>query len=100
MNNKTANEIREKGMTMIFDNIINKSELTRIDTGKFVFPVYDEKGNILSYCEIDFIAKKEDYTPDYDLKKYNEKIERMEKAKQELTERNKKKAEKAAKKAE
>lgn len=99
MNNKTANEIREKGMKTIFNNIIDESELIRIDTGKFVFPVYDEKG-IVSYCEIDFIAKKEDYTPDYDLKKYNEKIERMEKAKQELTERNKKKAEKAAKKAE
>lgn len=99
MNNKTAQTIREKGMMMIFDNIINKSELIQIDTGKFVFPVY-EGDNILSYCEIDFIAKKEDYTPNYDLGKFAEKTARMEKAQKELQERKQKKAQKTVKKSE
>ena len=99
MNNKTAQTIREKGMMMIFDNIINKSELIQIDTGKFVFPVY-EGSNILSYCELDFIAKKEGYTPNYDCSKFAEKVARMEKANKELKERNQKKAEKTAKKSE
>ena len=99
MNNKTASNIRKNGMNHIFNNVINSNELIRIDSGKFVFPVIMENGDKF-YCEIDFIAKKEDYTPDYDVSKYNDKIERMKKAEKELTERKQKKAEKTAKKSE
>ena len=99
MNNKTASNIRENGMNYIFNNVINSNELIRIDSGKFVFPVIMENGDKF-YCEIDFIAKKEDYSPDYDISKYNDKIERMKKAEKELTERKQKKAEKSAKKSE
>jgi len=99
MNNKIASSVRENGMNCIFNNVINPDELIRIDSGKFVFPVFMENGDKF-YCEIDFIAKKEDYTPNYDISKYNDKIERMKKAEKELTERKQKKAEKNAKKSE
>ena len=99
MNNKTAAMIRENGMNCIFNNVINSNELIRIDSGKFVFPVFMENGDKF-YCEVDFIAKKEDYSPDYDVSKYNDKIARMEKAEKELKERKQKKAEKSAKKSE
>lgn len=95
MNNKTAQIIRENGMNHIFNNVINSEELIRIDTGKFVFPVVVDE--VKYFCEIDFIAKKEDYTIDYDVKKYAEKIDRMEKAQKELTERKQKKTAKTAK---
>ena len=98
MNNKTASNIRENAMNYIFNNVINSAELIRIDTGKFVLPVSVDENNF--FCEVDFIAKKEDYTPDYDVSKYNDKIERMKKAEKELTERKQKKAEKTAKKSE
>ena len=98
MNNKTAQTIRENGMNYIFNNVINSNELIRIDTGKFIFPVVIDE--VKYFCEIDFIAKKEDYTIDYDVKKYAEKIDRMEKAQKELNERKQKKAEKTAKKSE
>ena len=96
MNNKIAESIRNTVINQVFTpDVLN--ELIQIDTGKFVIPVSDENGNILSYCEIDFIAKKEDYTPNYDVSKFAEKIIRMEKANKELKER---KAKKAAKKTE
>lgn len=98
MNNKIAESIRNTVINQVFTpDILN--ELIQIDTGKFVIPVSDEKG-IVSYCEIDFIAKKEGYTPDYDVNKFAEKIARMEKAQKELTERKQKKAKKSAKKSE
>ena len=94
MNNKIAESIRNTVINQVFTpDILN--ELIQIDTGKFVIPVSDEKG-IIAYCEIDFIAKKEGYTPDYDVNKFAEKIIRMEKAEKEL---RKRKAKKAAKKA-
>lgn len=99
MNNKVASMIRENGMNYIFNNVINSNELIRIDSGKFVFSVIMENGEKF-YCEVDFIAKKENYSPDYDVSKYNDKIERMKKAEKELTERKQKKAEKSAKKSE
>ena len=92
MNNKTAESIRNTVINQVFTpDILN--ELIQIDTGKFVIPVY-ENDNIVSYCEIDFIAKKESYTPDYDVNKFAEKIIRMEKAEKELKERKTKKANK------
>lgn len=93
MNNKTAEFIRNTVINQVFSpDIMN--ELIQIDTGKFVIPVSNEKG-IISYCEIDFIAKKEDYTPNYDVSKFAEKIARMEKAEKELKERKAKKAKKS-----
>jgi hypothetical protein len=94
MNNKTAEMIRDYGMSRVFDGM-EFSELIRIDSGKFIFPV-DVEGTVY-FCEVDFIAKKDDYTPDYDVSKYAEKVARMEKAQQELKER---KAKKNVKKAE
>ena len=94
MNNKTAMEVRENGIDRIFSGV-DFSELIRIDTGKFIFPVDIEDKTY--FCEIDFIAKKEDYTPDYDLKKYAEKVDRMEKAEKELKERKAKKTTKNVK---
>lgn len=90
MNNKTAETIRNTVINMVFtpDTIEN---LIQIDTGKFIFPVSDENGKT-AYCEIDFIAKKDDYTPDYDLNKFSEKITRMEKANKELRDRKAKKS--------
>jgi len=93
MNNKLATSIRENGMNVIFNNIVNVEELTKIDSGKFVFPVYMENGDKY-FCEIDFIAKKEDYTTDYDVKKYKEKLEKAnirEKEKEEKKKKNIKK---------
>ena len=75
MNNKLATEIRDYGMNRVFD-VMDFSELIRIDSGKFVFPV-DVEGTVY-FCEVDFVAKKEDYTPDYDTKKYAEKLHNAE----------------------
>ena len=36
---------------------------------------------------MDFVAKKEDYTPDYDVKKYAEKVANAEKREQEKREK-------------
>lgn len=75
MNNKTASLIRDFGMNRVFDGI-EFSEMIQIDSGKFVFPV-DVEGTVY-FCEVDFVAKKEDYTPDYDVKKYAEKLHNAE----------------------
>lgn len=87
MNNKFASEIRDYGMNRVFDGM-DFSEMIQIDSGKFVFPL-DIDGNVF-YCEVDFVAKKEDYTPDRDVRLYQEKCSKA-------LEREK---EKAAKKAE
>ena len=84
MNNKLATEIRDYGMNRVFDGM-DFSELIRIDSGKFVFPV-DVEGTVY-FCEVDFVAKKEDYTPDYDVKKYAEKVANAEKREQEKREK-------------
>jgi len=91
MNNKTASMIRDFGIARVFEGI-ELSELIQIDSGKFVFPL-DVEGTVY-FCEVDFVAKKEDYSPDYDVSKYAEKVARMEKAQKELTERKAKKAKK------
>lgn len=75
MNNKTASLIRDFGMNRVFDGM-DYSEMIKIDSGKFVFPV-DVEGTVY-FCEVDFVAKKEDYTPDYDTKKYAEKLHNAE----------------------
>lgn len=75
MNNKVASMVRDYGMSRVFDGI-DFAELVKIDSGKFVFPVDVE--NVTYWCEVDFVAKKEDYTPEYDVKKYAEKIEKAE----------------------
>lgn len=75
MNNKTASMIRDYGMNRVFDGM-DFSEMIKIDSGKFVFPI-DVKGTVY-FCEVDFVAKKEDYTPDYDVKKYAEKLHNAE----------------------
>lgn len=75
MNNKTASMIRDYGMNRVFDGM-DFSEMIKIDSGKFVFPV-DVEGTVY-FCEVDFVAKKEDYTPDYDVKKYAEKLHNAE----------------------
>ena len=75
MNNKTASLIRDYGMNRVFEGI-EFSELIQIDSGKFVFPI-DVEGTVY-FCEVDFVAKKEDYTPDYDVKKYVEKLHNAE----------------------
>ena len=75
MNNKTASMIRDYGMNRVFDGI-DFSEMIQIDSGKFVFPV-DVEGTVY-FCEVDFVAKKEDYTPDYDINKYAEKLHNAE----------------------
>lgn len=92
MNNKVASMVRDYGMSRVFDGM-DFSEMIQIDSGKFVFPL-DIDGTVF-YCEVDFVAKKEDYTPDYDVKKYAEKVSNAiarEKEKQEK--RSKKKASK------
>lgn len=71
MNNKTASMIRDFGIARVFDGI-DFSELIQIDSGKFVFPINTDEGDF--FCEVDFVAKKEDYTPDYDVKKYADKV--------------------------
>ena len=70
MNNKLASEIRDFGMNRVFDGM-DFSEMIQIDSGKFVFPL-DIDGNVF-YCEVGFVAKKEDYTPDRDVRLYQEK---------------------------
>ena len=75
MNNKTASMIRDFGMARVFDGM-EFSELVKIDSGKFVFPINTDDGDF--WCEVDFVAKKEDYTPDYDVKKYAEKLQKAE----------------------
>ena len=89
MNNKTASMIRDYGMARVFDGM-DFSELVKIDSGKFVFPVNTDDGDF--WCEVDFVAKKEDYTPDYDVKKYAEKLANAEA-------REKEKAQKRAEKS-
>ena len=92
MNNKLATEIRDYGMNRVFDGM-DFSELIRIDSGKFVFPV-DVEGTVY-FCEVDFVAKKEDYTPDRDVRLYAEKLA---KAQALADEKAKKKAERDSKK--
>lgn len=89
MNNKTASMIRDYGMARVFDGM-DFSEMVKIDSGKFVFPINTDEGDF--WCEVDFVAKKEDYTPDYDVKKYTEKVQKAE-------EREKEKAQKRAEKS-
>ena len=93
MNNKTASMIRDFGMARVFDGM-DFSEMIKIDSGKFVFPVNTENGDF--WCEVDFVAKKEDYTPDYDVKKYAEKLQKAEEREKEKAQ---KRAEKQAKQA-
>jgi len=88
MNNKTASMIRDFGIARVFDGI-EFSELIQIDSGKFVFPINTDEGDF--FCEVDFVAKKEDYTPDYDVKKYADKIAKAAEREQDKA---KKKAEK------
>ena len=71
MNNKTASMIRDFGMARVFDGM-DFSELVKIDSGKFVFPINTDDGDF--WCEVDFVAKKEDYTPDYDIERYAKKL--------------------------
>lgn len=75
MNNKVASMIRDFGIARVFDGV-EFSELIQIDSGKFVLPINTEDGDF--WCEVDFVAKKEDYTPDYDVKKYAEKVHNAE----------------------
>ena len=92
MNNKTASMIRDFGMSRVFDGV-DFSELVQIDSGKFVFPVNTDEGDF--WCEVDFVAKKEDYTPDRDVRLYAEKVA---KAQALADEKARKKAEREAKK--
>ena len=73
MNNKLATMIRDYGVSRVFEGI-DFSELIQIDSSKYVFPIDVE--NETYFCEVDFIAKKEDYSPDYDVGKYAEKVEK------------------------
>ena len=88
MNNKTASMIRDYAMGRAFDGM-DFSEMIQIDSGKFVFPV-DVEG-VVYFAEVDFIAKKENYTPDYDVKKYAEKLEKAEIREKEKQEKRSKK---------
>ena len=95
MNNKTASMIRDFGIARVFDGI-EFSELIQIDSGKFVFPINTDEGDF--FCEVNFVAKKEDYTPDYDVKKYAEKVAKaaireQDKAKKKAEKQNKTKTE-------
>jgi hypothetical protein len=92
MNNKTATMIRDFGMARVFDGV-DFSELIQIDSGKFVLPINTEEGDF--FCEVDFVAKKEDYTPDRDIRLYAEKLA---KAKASVDAKAKAKAEREAKK--
>ena len=91
MNNKVASMVRDFGMSRIFDGV-DFSELIQIDSGKFVFPV-DVEGTVY-FCEVDFVAKKEDYSPDRDIRLYAEKVE---KARIAAEEKARKRAEKSNK---
>ena len=92
MNNKTASMIRDFGMARVFDGV-DFSELIQIDSGKFVLHINTEEGDF--FCEVDFVAKKEDYTPDRDIRLYAEKLA---KAKALADDKAKKKAERESKK--
>ena len=91
MNNKVASMVRDYGMSRVFDGM-DFSEMIQIDSGKFVFPVDVE--NETFFCEVDFVAKKEDYAPERDVRLYAEKVE---KANAREREKAMKKAEKANK---
>lgn len=91
MNNKTASMIRDFGMARVFDGM-DFSEMIKIDSGKFVFPINTEEGDF--WCEVDFVAKKEDYTPERDVRLYAEKIEKAEIRAQELKAKKQAKAKK------
>jgi len=92
MNNELATKVRNIGIDYIFNNIIDINTLIRKDSGKFIFKVNDDNNEY--YCEIDFVCKKEDYTPDYDIRKYAEKVKNQENKKKEKEENKKKKAQK------
>jgi len=88
MNNKTASMIRDFGMNRVFDGM-DFSEMIKIDSGKFVFPV-DVEGTVY-FCEVDFVAKKEDYTPERDVRLYEEKCAKaLEREKEKQEKRSKK----------
>ena len=88
MNNKTASMIRDYGMNRVFDGM-DFSEMIKIDSGKFVFPV-DVEGTVY-FCEVDFVAKKEDYTPERDVRLYEEKCTKaLEREKEKQEKRSKK----------
>ena len=91
MNNKVASMIRDYGMSRVFDGM-DFTELVKIDSGKFVFPVDVE--NVTYWCEVDFVAKKEDYTPDRDVRLY---VEKVAKAVEREKEKTRKRAEKSNK---
>ena len=91
MNNKVASMVRDFGMSRVFDGM-DFSEMIQIDSGKFVFPVEVEEN--MFWCEVDFVAKKEDYTPDRDIRLYAEKVE---KARISAEEKARKRAEKSTK---
>ena len=91
MNNKVASMVRDYGMSRVFDGM-DFSEMVQIDSGKFVFPV--EVDENMFWCEVDFVAKKEDYTPDRDIRLYAEKVE---KARVSAEEKARKRAEKSTK---
>ena len=91
MNNKTASMVRDYGMSRVFDGM-DFSEMIQIDSGKFVFPINTEEGDF--WCEVDFVAKKEDYSPDRDVRLYAEKVE---KARINAEEKARKRAEKSNK---
>lgn len=89
MNNKVASMVRDYAMSRVFDGM-DFSEMIQIDSGKFVFPI-DVEG-VVYYAEVDFVAKKEDYTPDRDVRLYAEKVAKA-------VEREKEKAQKRAEKS-
>lgn len=89
MNNKVASMVRDYAMSRVFDGM-DFSEMIQIDSGKFVFPV-DVEGTVY-FAEVDFVAKKEDYTPDRDVRLYAEKVAKA-------VEREKEKAQKRAEKS-
>ena len=76
MNNKTANMIRDFAFARILDGI-NECEMIQIDTNKYIIPVDIE--NETYFCELDLVAKKEDYTPESDIEKYFTKVENAKK---------------------
>lgn len=88
MNNKVASMVRDYAMSRVFDGM-DFSEMIQIDSGKFVFPI-DVEG-VVYYAEVDFVAKKEDYTPERDIRLYAEKVTKA-------VEREKEKAQKRAEK--
>lgn len=95
MNNAIATTIRNAGISTVFPNGV-PSDFIQTDTGKFVFSVGDGK-----WCGISFTSKTEDYTPDYEVKKFTEKCnaqrEREAEKQAKLAEKAKKQAEKAEK---